>query len=213
MMPFPLYTWDRRAQRYRSASGTFVSARTVRQALDDALRSIRREMRATAQSMRRGEISVGQWRVAMEEAIKDVHLFSAALAKGGWGQMTQADYGRVGRVVRRQYGYLEDFALEVADGAIPLDGRVLNRVEMYFEAGRGTFHKTQDREVGDDEFDEERSIRHASDSCDDCLAEEGKGWQPRGEMIPIGERQCLSRCKCTKEYRNSVTGKVFATDD
>jgi hypothetical protein len=34
-------------------------------------------------------------------------------------------------------------------------------------------------------------------------------WQPLGSMIPIGSRDCLSRCKCHVEYRDSRTGETY----
>lgn len=207
MMAFPSYTWDRSALRYRDAGGRFVSRAEVRQALDDALRSLRREMRETTQRMRAGELTVGEWRVQMQQAVKDVHLFSAALARGGWDQLTQRDFGRVGRIVRKQYGYLEKFAIAIADG-LPLDGRVLVRTDLYFEAGRETYHTTEGAAIDPDEFDQERSVLHPADHCDECVDEAEAGWQPRGEVVPIGQRLCLGRCKCTMQYRNSRTGEI-----
>lgn len=208
-MPFPLFTWDRLALRYRDSGGRFVSRREVRQALDDTLRSLRHEMRGITQDMRAGKLTVGEWHVAMRDAVKDVHLFSAALAKGGWDQLTQADYGRVGQIVRGQYGYLSDFAIGMAFGNVPTDGRVLVRTDLYFEAGRGTFHAIEDASIDETEFDQERSVLHPADHCDECIEEAEAGWQPRGQMVPIGQRQCMSRCRCTKQYRNSQTGEIL----
>jgi hypothetical protein len=209
MMPFPRFTWDRGSLRYRDAGGRFVSKADVRQALDDALRSIQREMRELTQQMRRGELSVGQWRVAMQESVKDVHLFSGALAKGGWGALTASDYGRIGRIVREQYGYLERFAIGIASNTVPLDGRVLTRVNMYFGEGRETYHLVEAESIDPDDYDEERSVLHPADHCAECIDEAEAGWVPRGEATPIGQRQCRGNCHCTMAYRNSRTGAVL----
>lgn len=209
-MAFPSFTWDRQARRYRDAGGRFVSLRDVRQALDVAIRGLRREMRSVTQRYQRGEISLGEWRVAMQSSVKNTHLFSAALAKGGWGQMTPADFGRVGGIVRVQYQYLERFAVGVADGKIPTDGRMIRRAEMYFETGRGTYHKVQRDVMSEGGFDQERSVLHPADHCDECVDEAAKGWQPVGSIIPIGERTCLGNCHCTMEYRSSTPIELVA---
>lgn len=209
MMAFPRFTWDRNSLRYRDAGGRFVSKAAVRQALDDALRSIQREIRELTQEMRAGRVSVADWRIAMREAVKDTHLFSGALAKGGWDSLTQRDYGRIGRIVREHYGHLERFATGIAIGVIPLDGRVLVRANMYFGEGRETYHAVEADSLDADEWDEERSRLHPADHCEECVDEAGKDWSPRGSIVPIGQRQCLGNCKCTMEYRNSKTGQIL----
>jgi hypothetical protein len=127
---------------------------------------------------------------------------SVAGARGGWAQLGQAEYGRIGSIVREQYDYLYRFALDIQSGKQQLTG-VENRALMYVDAGRRSFGKQQlvtERNAG---YDEERSIRHSRDSCDGCVGEAARGWQPIGSLIPIGERDCLSRCLCTIERRQS----------
>lgn len=203
-MPSPEFTWDAKAGQYRGPGGKFISRREVRTALDTALRREQRTMRELTLKMKRGELTVGEWHVAMRAEIKSVHLMSAALAKGGFGQMTQGDYGRVGQILRGQYTYLAKFAQQIAFNGLPIDGRALRRVDMYFGAGRKTYHATQTAVMTDVGHDEERSVLHPADHCDDCIEEAAKGWSPIGSLIPIGDRQCLSHCKCTMEYRRST---------
>lgn len=201
-MPYPEFTWDAKAGQYRGPDGRFVSRSEVRAALDSALLKEQRTMRNLTLAMKRGEITVGEWHVAIRAELKAVHLMSSALAKGGFGQMTQADYGRVGQILRGQYGYLANFATDIA-GGLPIDGRALSRVEMYFQSGRRTYHLTLSAVMLEAGFDEERSVLHPADHCDQCVDEAEKEWVPIGELIPIGERTCLSRCHCTMEYRHS----------
>jgi hypothetical protein len=164
-------------------------------------------MRSLATRLREGTIGLDQWLADMRVAVKDVHLYSSALAKGGWAQMTKADFGRVGRTVKDQYAYLDRFAADI-DAGMALDGRFLMRVELYVESGRRTYYDVVARELPDG-FDEERSVLHPADHCDECVEQAALGWQERGAMIPVGERTCLSRCRCTQEWRNSATGAVW----
>jgi hypothetical protein len=74
---------------------------------------------------------------------------------------------------------------------------------MYVEASRAHYEAQReaiDRAAG---YDEERSIRHASDSCEGCIREERRGWVAIGELVPIGDRNCLTRCRCEIERRKS----------
>jgi hypothetical protein len=42
------------------------------------------------------------------------------------------------------------------------------------------------------------------------LAETARGRVPIGELVPIGQRPCLSNDRCRIRYSNSVTGEVAA---
>jgi hypothetical protein len=204
-MPLPpsRYRWNAASARYIDASGRFVPRSFVRDELDLALEAAQQRMAALAESLRDGTVTLDDWIVEMRRAIKEVHLYSAAASRGGWAQMSQADYGRVGQLVREQYGYLENFANEIATGLV-LDGRFLARVALYGSAGRRTFHKTERADMEQRAMDEERSLLNPADHCGECVAEAGKGWQPIGSLIPIGERTCKVNCKCDFEYRRAA---------
>lgn len=204
-MPLPpsRYRWSERANRYIDANGRFVSRAFVRAEIDLALEAAQLRLAALAESLRVGGISLDAWIIEMRRAIKQVHLYSAAAARGGWAQMSQADYGRVGTLVREQYGYLENFANEIVDGLI-LDGRFLRRVALYGSAGRRTFHRVEQLEMQLRAMDEERSVLNPADHCEECIAEAAKGWVPLGTVIPIGERTCLTNCKCDMDYRRAA---------
>jgi hypothetical protein len=194
------YRWNARARRYVDEQGRFISRAEVRDALAVALD------RAKAQGARMGkllvenEITLTAWYSAMRTLVKDVQLYSAALAKGGWAQMSAADFGRVGGLTARQYKYLDRFVRQIANGLI-LDGRFTVRVNMYMEAGRTTFMLTEREEARQAGMTEERNRTRPAEHCQQCIAETDKGWVPIGALTPIGQRTCLSHCKCYMEYR------------
>jgi hypothetical protein len=72
---------------------------------------------------------------------------------------------------------------------------------MYSEAGRNTFHHVERQEMEIRGMTEERSVKDERDSCDECVEQDALEWQPIGEAVPIGERECLTRCKCSMDYR------------
>ena len=209
-MAFPRYTFDEGLSRYRSKStGRLVSTVAVRRSLEVALDNEARRARSLAEQLRNREISLREWTVQMKAVVKDVQLFSAALAKGGWAQLDQSDFGRVGQRTRFHYEKLDGFVRDIEAG-IPFDGRYLNRAELYAKAATPTYHAVRETELADRGFDQVRSVLHEAEHCEDCIREDAKGWQPIGTMLPIGQRQCMVNDRCTVLYRNSVTGEEVA---
>lgn len=201
------FRWNETTQRYIGPDGRFVSRQRVRLAIDQAISKKSGEIRALADELRRGTISLDAWSARTRELVKDVNLYSAAAARGGWAQMTPADYGLVGRAVKEQYAYLDRFAGEIYAG-LPLDGRFLARAALYAKSGRTLYAKIIDAAMQDGGFDEERNILSPADHCGGCLMQTRRGWVPRGSLVPIGQRTCLANCQCFIQYRRSSDGMI-----
>ena len=198
----PLYGWNEAAGRYITLStGRFVTFVEVRSALDAAIDSSQNEIRRLSQALQSGNISLADWQTAMMQEIKQGHLAAIAAAKGGFAELTQADYGRAGQAIRTQYEYLRNFANQVGDGRQPLDGYFLRRADMYADSSRGLYHRAERIERAKRGMTEERRIATARESCPDCIEYEARGWQPIGSLPNIGDSQCLTNCKCYFEYR------------
>jgi CubicO group peptidase (beta-lactamase class C family) len=196
------WEYDSRSYSYRDArTGRYLSNRDVRKALDATLVAPAGRARALAEALRERRISLAEWQTQMMREIKTVHLWGAATAKGGWAQLTPADYGRVGQRIREQYAYLRTRAEAIATGAQALDGNFVSRMELYGLAGRATYHATETREMELRGMTEERSVRGDGDSCAGCVAAAALEWQPIGSVVPVGQRNCLSRCRCWLIFR------------
>lgn len=214
----PQYRWNPALQSghgaYINARGRAVSLVEVRKALDTLLDGKARNIGQLAEGLRSGTLSLSEWQTAMMTEIKDAHLIGAAMERGGWANMTQSDFGRVGRLVRDEYDYLRKFGDAIAAGDVPLDGRFVRRAQLYGEAGRDTFYNFASVNMRRLEFDEIASVLHARESCMGCIEEAGKGFVPITELgvtfKPIGSRTCLSRCKCSYIYRRSASGETVA---
>lgn len=198
--------WDEDSGRYRRPGGQTISRLEVRQALDRDARAIARHAAEITEELRENQLTIMEWRESMREMIKQTHLTSTALAAGGRAQVTQEEWGLAGQIIREEYGFLDDWVVEILNGQAPLDGRMRTRAQLYAEAGRNSYHEAERRDQEARGMEEERSVLHPAEHCDDCLAEseagpDGDGWRPIGEMIPIGSRRCGRRCKCTAQYR------------
>lgn len=63
-------------------------------------------------------LRVGDWQAAMRQQIKQSYKQQYIAGKGGIEQMTQVDWGSIGGMTSEQYGYLDGFAREVAEGKL-----------------------------------------------------------------------------------------------
>jgi len=80
--------------------------------------AFQKDAAALAARLHKGELSVLEWRAEMRQAVKDLHVMSLIISRGGEpSSVTQAEWGRVGRYLRDQYGYLDNFARQVAQRA------------------------------------------------------------------------------------------------
>lgn len=198
----PAYGWRPKSGRYVNlATGRIVAAAEVRRALDVALDRSTSEVQRLSRELVNGRVTLAEWQLGVARQLKNAHHASAALARGGWAQMTAQDQGRLGPRVKEQYHYLANFAAQIESGQQRLDGTFLRRVTLYTQAPRGTYHDYETRGKQEQGYTECRNELGAADHCEGCLAETARGWVPIGSLIPIGSRQCLSSCRCSLVYR------------
>jgi len=202
----PEFRWNQSANRYIAPNGQFLPFERVRGQLDKFITGVTDDMAAVSRSLVSGEIRLAQWQTEMMGLIKEANLAGGALERGGWYQMSQADFGRVGAKVRGEYDFLRNFASEIEAGTQRLDGTLPNRARLYGEQGRVTYYDFSREKAIRDGFDEERSVVTPGENCEECIAEESKGWVPIDTLVPIGSRICLSNCNCFMRYRNSASG-------
>ena len=202
----PQFRWNATANRYIGANGRFVSQSTIRAGLDSFITQTTRSMRGISQQLISGELTLAQWQAEMMVLSKDANLAGVALDRGGWHSMSQADFGRAGQKIRGEYTFLDNFASEIESGRQRLDGSLTRRAQLYGEQGRVSYYDSAEAAAKRDGFDEERSVLTPADSCDECVTEDAKGWQRMGDMTPIGDRTCLSNCRCFVKYRRNSDG-------
>lgn len=196
---------------YRTPDGDVIPSRVTRDAADVALRQSRERVEDLTGSLRDGDIPLSRWQREMMDEIKDAHVNMGSLAKGGYKQMGQADWGRVGGIVRDEYEYLRGFAEQIEDGDVPLDGRAINRAGMYVDSARGTHHRIERIEMQKRGYNQEKNILGVAEHCDECVAlttRGDNGWVPIDTLPEIGQRICLANCKCRVVYRRTAPGEA-----
>jgi hypothetical protein len=91
-----------------------------------------------AEQLYTGEISIGQWQEAFKQELRQLYTSSAAIGNGGWDEMTFADWGRLGPLMKDQYRYLQGFAEHIADNADDVSLKYIKaRSRMYGEGAAG----------------------------------------------------------------------------
>ena len=199
------YGWNEVAHRYYDLeSGVFVSRASVNAGLEAVMDASALRMNDITQKLMDGGISLADWQTGMMTQIKNTNVAAAALANGGWDQMTQSDWGAAGQLIREQYDFLRGYAKDIADGTQALDGRALVRSDMYADAANGTFWEMDKRSMLADGYEEGRRVLEpGADHCDDCEEYASEGWMPIEDIPEIGNSQCLTRCRCEIEDRKS----------
>lgn len=193
----PRFTYDTSTGRYRDARGRFVDQRRVRRWLEERVTASRARVVSLGDRLQTRQLSLRAWVTAMRRELKNLHGMSAMAAKGGRRSMTAADWGRTGSRLKFQYQKLDTFAQQLARGPVP---RFTARVQMYANAARRTYHESQREAMEAVGFLLERNVLTPADHCEGCLRESARGWVPIGELVPIGERTCLTSCRCEIEY-------------
>jgi hypothetical protein len=209
------YRWEPSAGvsgRYRDERGRFVASSTVRRELDRYLDTAD-PAKALAEALRGRQVSVADWEVAMRRHVKNTHLNAIALERGGWANMTPADYGRAGQIIREQYGYLKGFAADIASGKQRLDGTLGVRARLYSQAARTSLYKSKAANMRL-EVTHVRTRRSARDSCRQCLDLDGKVFRINDPSFPLpGQRICRANCQCHLEYLSMGEGDEYQVEE
>lgn len=183
-----------------------VSAVAVSSQLERVMTGLEREARAASADYR---VPADEWAQRMAGISSASALVAGAVAAGGWARLgVVAD--DIEAHLASELVYLDLFADDVANGRVPRDGRFARRAMLYAAAGWGFYMLLRGREAGRRGYGEERNILDpGAEHCQGCVAETDRGWVPLGSLVPIGDRQCRSGCRCSMEYRNGA-GEVVA---
>jgi hypothetical protein len=194
----PNFTYDPASRRYRSVgTGQYVTSKQVRAAVDTVIDGYQADVVAVASKLQAGELSLAEWQLQTAQALKALHVATAAAANGGFNNMSQSDYGFVGSLVKKQYAYLRDFAGDIASGKqLVASSSFLARVKLYAQAARGTYESVATRAAKIGGVLKAKRELGAADSCPGCLGEAKRGWVPIEEVAPIGSQECLTNCRC-----------------
>jgi hypothetical protein len=154
----------------------------------------RLRLRDISQRFVDNRITLAEWQLEFRDTIKAAHTLAAGIAMGGRRNMTQADWGRVGALLRDQYSFLNRFAAQVEAGR----AMHLGRVDLYARAVRSTFLNAERLRIPPTQL--ARWIRTKIESCPDCRYQASRGVALVGTFPPIGSQKCRHNCGCYLLY-------------
>jgi hypothetical protein len=93
-----------------------------------------------AARLSQGDITLQQWERQLRAHLKNLHGAQYELGRGGRRAMTQSDWGRLGAEMRKQYGYLDGFAAEIATGGLS-PAEIASRSQLYVEASTASYER------------------------------------------------------------------------
>ena len=151
-----------------------------------------------------GDISTADFVLQMRQEIKNAYVEEYLLATGE-KEMSSSDWGLLGSLVKDQYNYLGGFADDVQTGHLSAD-QITARMDMYIYSSRSAYEAALQGIAFGEGADEEHWVCAEDErSCADCANYDSQGWVPLGDLPNPGdgESQCLTNCRCHKEYRKS----------
>ena len=139
-MPSP-WTWSDSAKRYRNAeTGRFIGQRQMLTMRDFFTEQQKGDVDRLTRQLAGGDIKLGRWQMDMQRTVRETITDQYVLSVGGRNAMTQADWGRVGQMVRAQDQYLANFANEVRAGKLSA-GQIQTRARMYVNSGTAAYER------------------------------------------------------------------------
>lgn len=173
------WVWNQAKQVYRRMRGERVEQVTKPTPITRDRYLAQEQGQGLAQSLTDrlfgGEISLQRWQLDFRRDLKDIYRNEYLAARGGINNMTQADWGRLGGILRRQYEFMNRFYDDLAAGRVSKD-QARARAEMYFKSARQSFERGQRAALG----------------MPDLPAYPGDG-----------TTQCLSNCQCSWEVQET----------
>lgn len=146
-------------------------------------------------------VEIDAWYAGMKWEIIRSNATAAIAGKGGFLRMTLQDWGRVVEQVRGEFGYLAQFAQDVADGKLS-PAQIAARASLYSQHAQVSYWQANvsaKRQAG---FTQERRVLGQAEHCPDCVGYAAEGWVPIGSLPAPGDGSvCRANCQCTKEYR------------
>lgn len=164
-----------------------------------------------AEQLKIGQITLTEWQGEMRSFVRDEYNDAMILQRGGREFITQSDWGYSGSKIKEQYGFLDNFAADIAKEPDKwLNGRLNNRSSLYNQSGYSALEDFKKRDMKNAGWSQERRFLGIADHCRNsgekpgCIELAAMGWRPIGTLPKIGAATCHTNCKCRFDYRKKL---------
>lgn len=173
-----------RQPRVRSVQFARVPRKDRLEAFEGLRSHFNDKMNTLNAQLHAGEITVNDWHTDARQAVKRLHVQAWSAGRGGeWDKITFGEWGKVGNRLRRQYGYLRNYADELRTA----DFEKLSVAKMNMRSG---FYGSAARQSFEASLAEDRGL-------DSSILPAQPG---------DGTTKCRTNCKCRWSITRRKTG-------
>ena len=196
------FEWNAEKRRYYYESGRAVPLRTLEGWIDTAGQNAEQRIENITRELIDKKINITEWALQFKQELRNGHNAMAMIANGGREQMTPQAWGKAGAVIKNQFKFLDNFTRQIENGDIAITDTIIARARMYGSALYPSYvSAVKEREILAGATEERSVLTPADGWCNGCLEQAALGWVSMGELIPLGDRQCLTLCRCGYETR------------
>ena len=202
--------WDADQYRYVTETGTLFSKTRMAGMVNQSIDLSANFTNTLTERLINGDITRAQFSSLLREELKGEYIRQYLLGRGGYAQMSQADWGSIGGSLAEQYRYIDGFIDAILSGDLTAK-ELASRSRMYSNSSREAYSRARDRTMVAWGADEEGWYTTSGNSCVNCVDYEGEGFMPMGYFPEPcdGTTVCLTNCRCGKVGRNSKTGVEY----
>jgi hypothetical protein len=193
----PGYSWDTKLHNYvDNDTGRMIKRSDIGDLLREVTKGSEERLAGYAGLVNNGALSPADFFRVMQEDIKLQTNVNAALAKGGWAQMTPADWGANGAQLRQEYANLRNFANEIAAGNLS-PAQIEARAALYTNTTYSRYWEIMTEQEKLAGMTQERLVTVGDEKvCEECQGEASRGWVEIGTYNP----PIHAGCRCDVEY-------------
>lgn len=140
----PLWIWNDKLKRYRNTqNGQFIGIDRMNELRDTYMQQQKTICATYAEKYRMGNISLQQLESNVKDLLKSTYIDMYAMGAGGRNSMTQKDWGKIGSMLKEQYGasgYLKGFMEQIAMGNLS-EAQIAARLNMYVNSANEALWK------------------------------------------------------------------------
>lgn len=139
-----IWVWEDDLKRYRDTkTGRFIGIQQMNNMREDFFFSQKKLCATLANDYNEGRISFRDFNTQIKQVIKDTYIDMYAMGAGGRNSMSQRDWGRIGAMLKEQYGansYLEGFMRQIDAGQLS-EAQIASRLNMYINSANEAMWK------------------------------------------------------------------------
>jgi hypothetical protein len=137
------WVWNATAKRYQNTdNGQFLSFNRALDLVDQSLAHSGSRSDRLAELAGNNEISPIDWRDRFRQELKEEYIRQSMFGRGGREQMTQSDWGAIGRRLQDQYALLDNTTAEIAEGTYT-EGQIKVIQQNYINSARQVYERSK----------------------------------------------------------------------